>query len=126
MEQTTAKPPCVLIYGLHRVLLESRAALLKLSGLKVSFVMTEAAAEDILATTPIDLTILCHTLSEEERDYFLAAAHRLKPLGKTLLLVHNESLEIAIKPTGIFLVSKGPQALLLAVNHILGRQSAAF
>jgi DNA-binding response OmpR family regulator len=117
-----AIPPRVLIVGHETTLLETRSRILELAGYRVSPVVEVPAAENALSCEPFDLSILCHTLSSEQRRSMLACARSLQPTVKTLILVADvQAVDFPLAANeAVFSVSNGPRALLAAVDRLLG------
>ena len=82
-------PPAftVLIYGHDRTLLDTRRWVLETAGFRVFTVGKMENAAKIVADEQIDLLLLCHTLTAEERRAALAAATALRPGTKRLVMM---------------------------------------
>ncbi len=113
--------PRVLIFGRHSTLLETRAQLLQRAGYKTFAVLGLAAAEEVLAQEPFDLSILCHTLTPSLREQALARARELQPAIRVLILSTDESTTAWPEPESVFHICDGPRALIAKVDTVLGR-----
>ena len=122
IERETAMfmPGNVLIYGRHLPLLETRSLMLQRAGYKVSIAMELADAEQILRSEKIDLSILCHTLSSEQRSKALAKVEGLRPDMKKLLLAASSFPSVEGNAEEIFYTAAGPGALVATVNRLMG------
>jgi hypothetical protein len=76
----------VLILGHDPVLLETRRLVLNRAGIQVWTASKASEAVDCLLNQPIDLFILCQTLSTEACELMLETAHTLRPGMMNLLL----------------------------------------
>lgn len=111
----------VLMLGHETTLLETRSRILELAGYRVSPVLEIAAAENALSSDPFDLSILCNTLSSEQRRNFLTCARSLRPNMKTLILVDDRPMDFPLEANeDTFSVFEGPRGLLATVDRILG------
>jgi DNA-binding NtrC family response regulator len=113
--------PRVLIYGRHSTLLETRAQILQRAGYKTSAVLELAAAEKVLAQEPVDLSILCHTLTPSLREQALARARALQPAIRVLILSAHRSGTPLLETETVFHICDGPRALIAKVDTVLGR-----
>ena len=109
----------VLIYGRDRILLETRSWMLQRAGYKVSIAMELAEAEQVLSSEKVVLSILCHTLSSEQRSKTIAKAEELWPNMKKLLLTASSFPSIEGTAEEIFHTSAGPGALVATVNRLM-------
>jgi DNA-binding NtrC family response regulator len=76
----------ILIFGHDAILLETRRLILERAGFQV-WIATEATeAVKVLVREPIDLFILCQSLSPDECLPILQTAHTLRPDMKNLIL----------------------------------------
>jgi DNA-binding NtrC family response regulator len=109
----------ILVYGRDDRLLETRRWVLERSGLKVCTTTELSDVEQILATEPIVLFVLCHTLSPEESDASLLKAHALRPQMKNLVLTANTPLGSLGSREEVVSAFEGPRTLLAAVERLL-------
>ena len=77
---------CVLVYGHDGRLLDTRRLVLSAAGLHVLTAARPEEAERLLMQQPVDLLLLCHTLSETERDAMLSDSRARWPQMKLLLV----------------------------------------
>jgi hypothetical protein len=110
----------VLIYGRDLRLLETRSWMLQKAGHKVSAAMELSDFEQILSCEKVSLSILCHTLSAEQRSKAVAKIEELRPHVKKLLLAASSFPPVEGNPEEIFYTSAGPSALIATVNCLLG------
>src|SRR5258708_35995820 len=89
--------PRVLILGHETTLHETRSQILEHAGYRVSTVLEIAAAESAFSSEPFDLSILCNTLSSEQRRSVLTCARSLRPTSKTLILVDDRPTDFALE-----------------------------
>lgn len=76
----------ILIFGHDAILLETRRLILERAGFHV-WIATEATeAVQVLVREPINLFILCQSLSHDECLLILETAHTLRPDMKNLIL----------------------------------------
>ena len=108
----------ILIYGRDLSLLETRSCMLQKAGFRVRTAMELAEAERILRSEKVSLSILCHTLSSEQRSKAIAKVEELGPQIKKLLLAASTFPSIDGDPKDIFYTSAGPGALVATVNRL--------
>jgi hypothetical protein len=113
-------PAGVLIYGRDVRLLETRSWMLGKAGYRVSTATEVADVERILRSEEISLSILCHTLSREQREMALTATRGIRPAMKSLLLVTRYRPEVDHEANEVLSTSDGPGALVQTVNRMLG------
>jgi hypothetical protein len=119
-------PVTILFYGRDQRLLETRSWILGNAGYRVSTAVELVEFERIIGCEPICLSILCHTLSAEQRSKALVAAKELRPTMKRLLLVTPQSQEVDEDLDQILSTSDGPGGLVAAVNKILRGAAGRF
>jgi hypothetical protein len=109
----------VLIYGRDLRLLETRSWILQKAGYKVSAAMELSDVKRILGSEKVNLSILCHTLSSEQRSRAVAKIEELRPHVKKLLLAASSFAPVEGNPEEMFYTSAGPSALIAAVNLLM-------
>jgi hypothetical protein len=77
-------------------------------------------AERILRSEALKLSILCHTLSSEQRSKAVAKLEELRPHTKKLLLAASSFPPMEGNPDEIFYTYAGPGALVATVNRLMG------
>lgn len=109
----------ILMYGRNPLLLDTRALVLRHAGYRVKAL---APGDRPPSTEAVDLLILCHTLTEAERNALLlfAASQRPAP-GMLCLTPARGSLEGF---TDLFNSFDGPAKLLDAVRKLIVRQQS--
>jgi hypothetical protein len=113
---TPQRPYNVVSFGHELELLRSRTLVLaRLYTARMVSRLGELRKE--LKDEPVDLIILCHTLSEEERRIVIEAASRKSPPKPVLLLVKDRNDRQVWRNS--FVVGLGPAALLTTVASIL-------
>ena len=115
-------PPAstILIYGHDRTLLDTRRWVLEKAGFQVFTVGKMENAAKIVADERIDLLLLCHTLTAEERRAALVAATAHRPGTKRLVMMTTSQEvgleEIEGESVHIF---AGAAALIAATRKLL-------
>ena len=79
-------PPSILIFGRDSRLLETRRWVLERAGFVVSTVFDLESAMAGIDGKPVDLLILCYTISAAQCTSILDTVHALNPGMKTLIL----------------------------------------
>jgi hypothetical protein len=79
----------ILVYVNDSMLVRTRRLILSKAGYDVLTATGFADAMLILVNQPIDLLMLCQTLTDEERRGILETAHALNPEIKTAVLRHE-------------------------------------
>ena len=108
----------VLIFGHDMTLLMTRELILRRVALEICITTDHTEATRILASEPVHLLILCHTLREAERSAILAVAHSLQKDLTSLLLVANESGNAPFGQDVTLSTFDGPYTLLAAVCRL--------
>jgi len=112
----------VLIYGCDPVLLETRRWVLEAMRFEVSEATRLEEVERMIAEGQVDVLVLCHSLSAEERRAALRAARNRIPSVKRLLLsAGTEGAEFQGEAE-ILSIFKGPAALVASVQRATGRE----
>lgn len=114
-----SSPACILVYGVDALLLETRRLVLARAGFQVCIATTLAEVEGIINIEPIDLLILCHTLSSEECSGALRVSHAMGPKIKTLVLQAQAPTCPAARQEDVFDIFSGPRALVTTAEQIL-------
>ena len=108
----------VLIYGHDRILLQTRELILRGAGFDVCVTDVLGEAQKFLATRPVDLLILCHSVDEAERATILATARAFpKPPGILLLSVGIGS-SVSPDNNATFSTFEGPHNFLGVVCRL--------
>jgi CheY-like chemotaxis protein len=130
-----AAPISILLFGQDPVLLSTRQWVLSSNGHQVYLAADLASATRILADEPVDLLVLCHTLSPEDRDQAIALttpkdsrlrrAQKRFPKIKHLVLVAGAagSQEAG---SDVLNAMSGPAQLVSRVQSLVGDGSTAY
>lgn len=105
----------VLIFGHDMTLLMTRELILRRAGLEICITTDHTEATRILASGPVHVLILCHTLREADLNAILSVARSLQRDLKFLLLVANESAYAPFGLDATLSTFDGPDTLLSAV-----------
>lgn len=106
--------PSILVFGREPLLLSTRASILSNAGYNVKAL---SPGEKPPTSEVVDLLILCHTLTEAERNALLLFASSQRPAAETLCLTPTKgSLEGCTK---LFNSHEGPAKLVETVQHLL-------
>lgn len=108
--------PSILVYGHEATLLQTRAWVLGTAGYRVFCTKYKLESN---SSEPIDLLVLCHTLSPEERRNALLTLASEWPEAKKLQL--RPSSGLPENDVGIFDIFEGPRGLLQKVDELLQR-----
>jgi hypothetical protein len=114
-------PVCVLLFGNDAHLLESRRMVLECAGCKVYVATRLLTLNLILADKPIDLLILCHSLSTEECERVKSVVQGHSPKVKVLTLTAGDFPPCIASGDRMVSTGGGPKALLNAVDQITGK-----
>ena len=114
-----ATPSTILVYGRDPLLLETRSWVLEEAGYRVDTASDLKDAEQKLSASSVSLMLLCHTLTSKERSDVLAAANRLNPSAKRLLLTASTIIPIDAPHEPVLSALDGPRALIAAVKRVL-------
>jgi DNA-binding NtrC family response regulator len=109
---------CVLLFGNDLRLLESRRLVLESAGCTVYTAMRLLAVNQILTERPIDLLILCHSLTTEECERAKSVVEAQSPKVKVLILTAANFTQCNVRADGVVNAGEGPKALLECVNQM--------
>jgi hypothetical protein len=110
---------CILLYGLDPVLLDTRRMMLERTGHRVFSATNLAEVEQISLTQPIQLFIVCHSVSREACETVLAAVQELCPT--MLLLVLTKAPCDWPDEREVLSIYDGPAAFVATVARLLDR-----
>lgn len=108
----------VLLYGNDTHLLRTRRWLVESSGLQVFATDQMLALNQIFTEHPIDVLVLCHSLSFEERERAKAIAQAHSPRTKVLVLAVTEAGVRARSSDRMISTADGPKVLLDVVEQL--------
>ncbi len=114
----------ILVYGRDQRLLETRSWVLEQAGFHVQTAMALGEAEQVMGNEPVEVVVLCHTLSSSERVEALAAARRLRP-GVQRMVMTADALTLPEDGQEETLsVYDGPRQLIRSVQQLAMRYAA--
>jgi DNA-binding NtrC family response regulator len=114
----------ILVYGNDAMLVATRRLILSEAGYNVLTAAGFAEAMLILVNQPIDLLVLCQSLTDEERRGIFETAHSINPEIKTAVLRH-EGVDLPLESGEIVEGLEGPASLLGAIGRILHRKATS-
>jgi hypothetical protein len=121
-----SKQISVLIYGHDARLLESRKWVLQSCGYRALSVRHLAGISRVPATPPIDLLVLCYTLTAKECESAIAQAKLRWPDVKELALVRHNSARDATPLLGdIQKALDAPTPLVNMVGQLVGHSTSS-
>lgn len=92
---------------------------LESDGCKVFSATRVLALNQIVAEHPIDLLILCHSLTVEECERARSIVHAFSPQAKILILVAGSFPRCATPEDPVVSTGDGPKALLETVDELV-------
>lgn len=107
----------VLLFGNDSHLLRSRRWLVESLGFKVFATDNILTLHQIFTEHPVDVMVLCHSLSPEESERAKAMAREYSPGTRVLILAVSEA-HIGPENKCAVSVAEGPKALLEAVEQL--------
>jgi DNA-binding response OmpR family regulator len=119
-------PSSIVIFGYDKHLLNSRRWVLESEGYAVKTTSDLMEAGQILSTEPIDLLILCQTLSAEDYASAMALARSVQPAIGILVMDPDAMKRIATDGVTLFTDFPSPKSFLDAVRETAGRDGVAF
>ncbi len=114
----------ILVYGRDARLLETRSWVLEQAGYGVVSAMWWNEAEALARSEPLDLAVLCHSLSAEETQAALVALRRLRPKMQRLVLTVGATAITDGQQEAVLSAYDGPRKLLEAVAQLTHGQDA--
>ena len=118
------QPPSILVYGREPVLLQSRHWVFEVAGFRVASAANLAKARQIAQREPIDLLVLCHTLSKDEYREAVAWADSLPGLKRIVLLPAGAPCS-EVSSEEVLNQLAGPRELVAAAHRLLPVLQAA-
>jgi hypothetical protein len=116
----------VLIYGHDARLLESRKWVLQSWGYRALSVRSLAAINQVPLTPPIDLLVLCYSLSAEECESAIGCAKlRWSGVKELALVRQNAAIESAKILTHVKRAFDAPDRLRSVVGQLVGHASSS-
>ena len=116
----------VLIYGHDARTLESRKWVLQSCGYRALSVRTIAALNRVPLTPPVDLLVLCYTLSPRECESAIAHAKLRWPNVKELALVRrNAGRDLSPVLADVQKAFDAPDGLLSMVGQLVGHSTSS-
>ena len=115
----------VLIYGHDARTLESRKWVLQSCGYRALSVRSIAALNRVPLTPPIDLLVLCHTLTAKECENAIAHANLRWPNVKELILVRHNAREVSPVPANVHQALDAKDPLLSMVGQLVGHSTSS-
>ena len=113
--------PSILLYGRDASLLDSRSLVLQYPGYRVECILESAELGQRLRLSPLDLLILCHTLSPLESEAAIAATKLRQPWAVVLALTAADLAPDLQSRVASMSSRQGPAQLLKVVELLLGR-----
>lgn len=113
--------PCaaILIYGRDLSLLETRGWVLERAGYASFLALKLEEVEQIAASQPIALLLLCHTLSPEDEVDAMQAVGKIRPGIRNLLVTANTFVAVSARGERTVSAFDGPRAMIAAVAGAL-------
>lgn len=108
----------VLLFGKDTHLLRTRRWLVESAGFQVFATDQFLTLNQIFTEHPVDVLILCHSLSFEERERAKAIAQAHASMTKVLVLVSTEAGASAQSSERMLSTAEGPKRLLDAVEQL--------
>ena len=115
----------VLMYGHDAHLLESRKWVLESRGYQVHNIQRLTELNDLPATQPVSLIVLCHTLTPQESSDAVARASARWPGIKRLHLVADNSRYASQVLGQVMHTLDGPARLIHMVTELVGRSASS-
>ena len=116
----------VLIYGHDARLLESRKWVLQSCGYRALSIRNVAALNQVSLSPPIDLLVLCYTLSPMECESVIAHAKLRWPNVKELALVrYNTARDFAPVLGDVHRALDAPDPMLSMVGQLVGHSASS-
>jgi DNA-binding NtrC family response regulator len=109
----------ILMYGYDPKLLESRRLVLENCGYQVSPVTIRADIASLLDSTPFDLLMLCHSLTEADCERLIADTSKRQPRVKSLILTAGEPGCHSRMMSDVFDIFQGPAKLISTVHQLI-------
>jgi DNA-binding response OmpR family regulator len=109
----------VLLFGNDAHLLETRRWVLESADCRVYAASNFLALNQILGDRPIDLLILCHTLTSEECDRAESIARTYTRKTRVLVLTASNFVSCEKRADAVVNAYEGPKTLLETVDHLL-------
>lgn len=116
--------PSILVYGRDQRLLETRSWVLEHAGYRVFQAADLQEAETRAEAEPLDVAVICHTLSAEECRAALRMLRRLRPEVQRLVMTASATAAQEGQQEAVLSAYEGPLGLLKTVGRLAGVQDA--
>lgn len=113
----------ILVYGRDQRLLETRSWVLERAGYRVVLALNLAEAEGLARTEPVEVAVLCHSLTANESRAAMVALRRLRPEVRGLVLTVGADV-VDGEQEAVMNIYGGPRKLLETVNQLARGQDA--
>jgi hypothetical protein len=110
-----------LLFGHDYTLLQTRRLIMEHEGCTTSDAMRLSDVEQILASRPVQLLVICHSVSCDEVDQVLRLANELQPNMQTIVLKSGFSFCEFYRDRKSVDVSLGPASFIHEVRLRLGK-----
>ncbi|HVG27772.1 MAG TPA: hypothetical protein VM865_09215 [Acidobacteriaceae bacterium] len=117
--------PAVLMYGTDVRLLQTRGWLLEASGYRALTAMDLPQLEWMAMREPVEVLILCHSLSAVAMERALAWVKERMPHMHTLVMAAGNGPLAGARPDAVLEPLAGPAKLLSMVGELAGHQMTA-
>jgi DNA-binding NtrC family response regulator len=117
---TTVAPLSILLFGRDPMLLQTRQWLLEARGYRVRTPSDLGELERMASDGPVDLLILCHSLSAEDSVRAAAAVSSRQPRARILVLTGSSSSQMMGLHAATMDSGDGPEGLLACVGRLTG------
>lgn len=112
----------ILMCGRNSELQRLRRKILERAGYSIFAASSNSEAITMLGTLPVDLLLLCHTLSTNECDELVRFTQDRWPQTKTLALSGIVSGCHDSQPDATYFANEGPDLLLKQIHELLNRE----
>ena len=114
-------PLHILLVGKDPILMSSHALLLLKAGYAVREAYTLDKAKDLIHSDSIDVTLLCHTVTEHEKHILISLAREKSNLMPVLCIRSNRHESFS----RTFAVDNEPEALLQSLKSVVQSPGAS-
>ena len=110
---------CALLFGRHELLMETREQLLAIIGCRCTLALDLQSFQRALMSSPIDLVVLCQSLTDAGRSKAVCLAARYRPSARILMLCSPSRWCDPGTDIALLDVMAGPARFLLVARQML-------
>jgi hypothetical protein len=113
---------CVVIYGKHPVLLETRRLVIERAGYRAAKI---SAMVDVSSSVmgQVRVLVLCHTLAQEQQEEAIAIARQANPSLTAIVMTNYARIAVFPEYSHTIYAFEGPEDLIALLHDTMGERN---